>query len=457
MGESITQGAVPDHATLLWPEVESLAPDPDASSAASQVAGGVAPLNDHERLYRLLIVLVTVVGGLWRIGYLAIAKWSRHLMLNDSLYYSSQAWQNAHGHWFRTVLGDHPGAEHAPLTTVLLAPASLLANHEFWQRATNTVVGIAVIPLIALVARRIGGRRVAVIAAVLAAMYPNLWMNDSLIMSETISTLMVVLALWLVLRHRDRFDLRSALWCGAVVGLAALARSELLLLAPLFALIGARRYPWRAWAQRAAVLMIAAIVVIVPWIAYNAPRFDHLVLITTNEGGALRGANCDDVYHGPALGGWSVLCVIDTVDRPDEDASGRAVRLRREAVSYMRQHVGRVPVVVAARVLRSVDLYGLRDLVRFDVGEERARWASWAGIFMWWLLAPVAAIGWWQQRRRNGWILIAPVVGVVVTTIVFYGAHRLRSPAEPVVVVCAAVALAGWAPIRTVIDRRFAR
>ena len=194
-------------------------------------------------------------------------------MLNDSLYYSSQALQNAHGHWFRTVLGDHPGAEHAPLTSVLLAPASLLPNHEFWQRATNTLVGIAVIPLIALVASPNSAvAAFALIAAVIAAVYPNLWMNDSLIMSETISTLLAVAAvLWFALRHRDRFDWRSALWCGAVVGLCALALSELVVLAPLFALIGLRSHAFRVWLERAVVLLVAAVVVLVPWVAYNLP------------------------------------------------------------------------------------------------------------------------------------------------------------------------------------------
>lgn len=388
--------------------------------------------------------------------YLFVAKWNQTLMLNDSFYFSSQAWQNAHGNWFRDFLGNHPAAEHGPLTSVVLTPASLLGHHEFWQRATNTIVGIAVIPLVAMVARRIGGRRVGVIAAVLAAVYANLWMNDSLIMSETVSTLMLVLALWFALRHRDRFTLRSAAICGAVVGVAALGRSELLLLAPLYALIGARNQPLRIWSGRAVVLCVAAGAVLAPWVAYNIPRFDHVVLISTNEGGALRGANCDDTYSGQALGGWSLLCVVDNVDRPDEDASGRAIRLRHEAITYAGDHIARVPIVVAARVLRSADLYGLRDLVRFDVGEERARWASWTGIVSWWLLAPLAVVGWWRQRRTNGWILGAPVIGVAVTTVVFYGAHRLRSPMEPVVVICAAVALAGWQPLRTAIDARLA-
>ena len=409
----------------------------------------------REGRYRLLIVAITTVAAVWRFGYLVATKWNQQLLFNDSLYYSSQAYENAHGNWFRDFLGAHPGAEHAPLTSIILTPASLLSHHEFWQRATNTVVGIAVVPLIALLARRVAGRRVAVLAAGIAALYPNLWMNDSLVMAESVSTLLVIVALLVAVRYRERLDIRSAVMCGAVVGLAALARSELLILAPVFALLGVRQRGVRASWRAAAVLMITALGVIAPWVGYNVPRFDHLVLISTNEGGALRGANCDDTYSGPAQGGWSVLCVVDDIDRPGEDASGRAVRLRKEALSYMRHHLGQLPDVVGARLLRSVDLYGVNDLVRFDVGEERARWASWAGIVSFWMLAPWALIGWRRRPARTGLILGAPVVGVLATTVVFYGAHRLRTPMEPVVVICAAIALCRFSPIQRLIDRHF--
>ena len=73
-------------------------------------------------------------------------------------------------------------------------------------------------------------------AAAIAALYPNTWMSDSLIMSETIAMALVTAAILAALRHRDRYDLRSALLTGLVVGIAGLARSELLVLAPLFAL-----------------------------------------------------------------------------------------------------------------------------------------------------------------------------------------------------------------------------
>jgi membrane protein required for beta-lactamase induction len=49
-------------------------------------------------------------------------------------------------------------------------------------------------------------------------------------------------------------------------------------------------------------------------------------------------------------------------------------------------------------------------------------------------------------------VLAAPAVAVVVTTAAFYGLHRLRSPIEPVVVICAAMAIASLGPVRRRLD-----
>ena len=129
------------------------------------------------------------------------------------------------------------------------------------------------------------------------------------------------------------------------------------------------------------------------------------------------------------------------------------------AVDYVGDHLGRLPVVVAARLGRLVDVYGLRSLVALDRGEEKAEWAVWAGIVAWWLLA-VASIGGWvvlgrpgdgsPERNRARWWLVVAVGAVLVTTVVFYGAHRIRAPAEPVVVVLAAVGVvAAWDRVRS--------
>jgi hypothetical protein len=113
--------------------------------------------------------------------------------------------------------------------------------------------------------------------------------------------------------------------------------------------------------------------------------------------------------------------------------------------------------VVSARLLRTADLFGLHDLVAMDVADQRGRWQSWSGIVSWWLLVPFGAVGWWRMRRRTGLMLLAPVISVFATAAVFYGAHRLRAPIEPVVALCAAVAIATSRIGHQTIDRLMAR
>jgi len=406
---------------------------------------------DAEPLYRRLIAAITVTGALWRL-FMLISKWNTPLLFNDAFYYSVQAFENSRGHWYRQPFSTLPSAEHPPLTSLVLTPASLLSNPVAWQRATMTVLGIALIPLIAMVGRRVAGRRVGVLAAALAAVYANIWMSDSLVMSETLSLVLVTVALLAAIRLQNSWTLAAALLCGLAVGLAGNARSEVLLFAPLFALIGVRTRPLRAWAARAALVMLGAVVVVVPWVAYNLSRFDSAVYMSTNDGTTLLGANCPVTYGGPALGGWSLLCIDTSTEPAGEDAAARSARRRRLAVDYASAHKGRWPLVVSARLLRAADLYGLPDLVKLDTGEERPAWAVWTGIVSWWVLAPLAAVGWWRVRKRFGYLLAVPVINVLVVTVVFYGAHRLRSPMEPVVVVTAACAIVAIPPVRRAID-----
>ena len=116
-------------------------------------------------------------------------------------------------------------------------------------------------------------------------------------------------------------------------------------------------------------------------------------------------------------------------------------RQRREAISYARHHIGRIPNVAVKRVARSLDLYALGNLVHQDVGEDRERWASWAGIGSFWVLTPLAAFGAVRTRRRDRAVLLIPVLIALVTTLAIYGGHRIRSTAEPAIVILAAIGI----------------
>ena len=399
--------------------------------------------------------LAVAVGALWRVGVLVVDKWHRALLLNDSFYYSGQASQLARGVWFRELFVDQPGAEHGPLTAVIMAPVSWMGHAVPWQRTVTVACGIATIVVVAMLARDLAGRRACIIAAWIAALYPNLWMNDGLVMSESASTLFIALLLWRLLRVRPTASWRAVVAIGAVAGLAALARSELIVLVGLSAV-------W-LWAtdratsddptaegrtvsrslRRPALFVVGAGVVVLPWVAFNLSRFERPVYLTTNDGTTLMGTYCADAFYGPGTGTWSLNCITaDPEYRADEEPSVRSARQRTLALTYASDHLRRLPVVVAARVGGTLDLYGLSNAVHQDVGEERYRWASWAGIGCWWIMAPLAVVGLLRIRRSPRWLLLLPVIGVAFTTVVFYGGHRIRSPLEVTVVVAVAVVLA---------------
>jgi hypothetical protein len=250
--------------------------------------------------------------------------------------------------------------------------------------------------------------------------------------------LLIAAALLAALRLRDRPDARSAALLGGAVALAALTRSEALALLPLSAWPVALSRP-AGRLRLLAVATLAAALVIAPWTARNWIEFGRPVLISTNDGTLLAGANCALTYHGIDVGFWSIDCISE---RTIANEAAQEARWRSEGLAYARENAGRVPAVLAVRVLRTWDLYQPRRMVRFAEG----RWihADQAGIVVYFLLLPLAFAGGWLLRARRGelLVLLTPVALVLLLSLVGYGIPRFRAPAEIAIVVLAAVALA---------------
>jgi 4-amino-4-deoxy-L-arabinose transferase-like glycosyltransferase len=365
----------------------------------------------------------------------------RPLGMNDAAYYSEHAARLAQGTWFTDPETGFPAAEHGPLTSLVLAPVSWAHNPEDWQRLGTVVTGLATVVVLGLVGRRLAGPLAGVAAAGLAALYPNLWLNDGLIMAESVAAFCV--SSW-VLAGCVWHERRSAGWAaafGATAGAATLARSELAMLAAATVVI-VLVAEWRAHRRVAWAAAAGAALVVAPWVIPNLVRFEQPVVLSTNDGTTWRGAYCDLTYAGPALGSWELGCLAGDPEITQIEPTRRSDQWQSEGVAYARDHAGRLPVVVAARVGRAFDVFGLGYQVQEDVRDGRPRAGSWAGIVSFWILAPLAAAGIAGSRGVARWLLLAPVLTVAVTTVVFYGGHRIRSPLEPVIVLAAALAAA---------------
>jgi 4-amino-4-deoxy-L-arabinose transferase-like glycosyltransferase len=398
----------------------------------------------------LAIVLFALV---FRVAYVLGAK-PNDLLSGDQLYYSTQAQVLADGRGFEQPFrSGHPAADHPPLTALVLAPVSWGNDPIMRQRLLMAVLGAAVVGAIGLLGLRVVGRRAGLLAAALTAIYANFWINDALIMSETISAVCITLLLLTVYWYVDGPSPGRAALVGLLTGITALARAEMLLVVPLVLAptmllprFGAPRATAARWGHLGLAIGVT-LAALAPWTIFNFTRFEKPVLLSTNEGLALYGANCPDSYYGPNVAFWSINCALAFPLPGDPDQSQASAIFRRAGIDYARDHLGRLPTVVVLRELRGWSLWRVRQMAFYNTGEGREQWASWIGAVQLWLLAPVAVAGGVVLHRRRVRLLplVAMPVLVVIVTAIFYGIPRFRLPAEITIVVLAAAALdQGW-------------
>jgi 4-amino-4-deoxy-L-arabinose transferase-like glycosyltransferase len=115
----------------------------------------------------------------------------------------------------------------------LAVPSFIGLDTELAHLLWSCVLGAASVVLLGLLGRKIAGPRVGLIAAGLAAVYPNLWWHDGALMSETMAIFVSTVVMLLAYRFRAAPTTGRIVALGAACGLATLTRAELALLVPL--------------------------------------------------------------------------------------------------------------------------------------------------------------------------------------------------------------------------------
>ncbi|MBV9212155.1 MAG: glycosyltransferase family 39 protein [Actinobacteria bacterium] len=406
------------------------------------------------RSYRAQLSLVVVAGLAIRLLY--ALHYARRTPLNgDAETFQRIAQHLIDGHGFtlanvgRRAL--RATAEKPPLYPLLLAPVQGISRGWVSQQVLNSLLGAGTVGAIGVLARRVGGRTVGLVAASLAAVYPVFLATDGSLRSETLYGLAVTCLLIGAYAAWDRPG-RRLFALGALIGVAALVRAEALLFLPLLGVLLARRAP-RARALQAAVVCAGCLVAIAPWTIRNLLAFDRFVPISTNEASLVEGANCEGAYYGKGIGGWDPRCVHR---RPGNQADEATVE-RREGLRYARRHLGRLPVVMGVRVAKTWGFYRPdRQWHEEEFYEGRDYRTQVAGTVMYFSLFALAGAGLVILRRRAQtlFILLAPPIAVTVTSALGYGVIRFRQAAEVSLIVLAAITIAAGAGA---LGSRFAR
>jgi 4-amino-4-deoxy-L-arabinose transferase-like glycosyltransferase len=421
--------------------------------------GADDPVSDR-RKFGWAMAVVALGALALRVEYVLTARRNFHPG-GDAYFYHAGANLLADGRGFISpfyIPAHLAAADHPPLYLVYLSVGSLLgmrsvAAHLLW----SSVLGTGTVVLLGVLGRRVAGDTVGIIAAIMGALYPNLWAPDVGLLAETASMFFVTLAILLAFYYRDRPSWRRLALVGLACALGAMARAEVILLIPLLAFplaLATRDTPMRDRLVAFGAAVAAAAIVIAPWAAYNQTRFTHPVILSAGFGQLVAASNCDSTYYyGPLQGYFDEQCTIaadkragitSPVDESVEDAVAR-----RAAFDYIRGHLSKFPSVEGIRLLRIVGLYHPQQYIAMDnFLEGRSMWVSRWGTYSFYALALLSIAGSIAVRRARHvplWPMLTPIGVVLITVLVTYASTRFRTTAEPMLVVLAAVALhAAW-------------
>ena len=415
--------------------------------------------------------LLRIVAILWYRPTCTIGESGCYTLRGDAHYYHHQADLINKGHWFidpnEYIINGHiiDSAGDPPFYALYLAFWSRLGLDGVTDhRLVSTVAGFALIVSLGLLVRRLAGDLAGVIAAVLAAIHPLMWINDMMLMSEGLYQPLVVAVLWAGYAWIEKPTEKRIIVLGVVISLATLTRVEALTLFGFMVVPLVWWVPSIAWREKLRQIVlcgVAGLIVLSPWLIYNNLRFENPVALTSSPGTVWLQGSCDETWGGELMGYYSLNC-FDARDLRDEyeaelpgstligdnrvvyDESVRDAFNRKYAWEYTRDHWKRFGIVAVARMGRSLELFRPGQTLRLNYWlEARGEEPSTFGLGMYYALLPLTVIGgivlWRQSLRLTPLLAMWPAI--LFTSAITFGLIRYRVPIDIAMIAMSAVAI----------------
>jgi hypothetical protein len=350
----------------------------------------------------------------------------------------------------------HPSAYTQPLYGFFLVPLYWLLDRSWLTVGLAQILVAAVTALLVYeLGRRYVSPRAGLLAAGVSTLHPYLVWHDVHMNREILDQLLAVALALLTLALLRRASVASGVALGATAGVAVLGNVRLVLL-PLalagFVLFCAGR---RAFAP-AAALLVAAVLVVTPWVVRNRVSVGCVAL--TTDGRALWKANNPATLRTLESGRWidDVPAIPGAPPTPQDAGeiyrrTGRIVPTgecaqmrfyRRRAVDFVVDHPGEKAKLagVAARMLWQPSVTRTEGRPAAGGLVDTARvWVE-AGYMI--VLYLLGAIGLLVAPRRLAALALVLLGYVTLTAMVFAGETRYRVPWDFLIALSAGAALA---------------
>ncbi len=327
-------------------------------------------------------------------------------------------------------------------------------------KAVQAVLGAGTCVLVWGLARELFDRRVAALAGALAAAYGMLVFYGGTVMIVNLQVPLVVGLVWAVIRTLRHPSLPGWVLCGGLLGLSALARQTVLLLAPLLALwILFGQQGEHSFARRlahGATFAVTIFALILPFTIRNYVVGDDLVLLNSTGGANFYMGNqrqADGTWTLPSIGARHRVdnprAMRDAFERAAQDAVGHSLKPSQVSAYWLARGLDEIradPGRWLGLELRKLGLFWNAYEVWNNRSVEVSRRFSWVlrlPLVSFGAMVPFGLLGLILTARR--WRELFPVhatLGVyLASALLFFVLSRYRLPAVVLLIPFAAFAL----------------
>lgn len=393
-----------------------------------------------------------------RVAYAWLAIGPGATPSSDPATYDTVAWNLARGAGFSldAATGSYPTAFVPPVVPWITSLLYRVVGHRFFAAVLLQCLAGSLVPLLlAGLGGSLFGGPVGRTSGWLAAVHPLLVFFSGYLLTETLFTVTLLLALLLSTDWVRTPRSGRALGAGLAWGIATLTRPTALLLPLLIGVWGWRplglNLGSRGRARQLLMLMLGLGLVVAPWTLRNAITMRAFIPVTTGAGGALMVANNPATWEVPsARGGADSGTYRAALAGEFRGLNEVALDARARALTwtFMREHVREWPAVALAKLARFWRLTAegggtgawqrpgspLEALRRLD---PMLVWSALTLPFALWGLVRASMGGrrWFQSLPL--WV----IAYFSLIAMVFFGSLRMRVPVEPLVVLYVALGL----------------
>lgn len=305
-------------------------------------------------------------------------------------------------------------------------------------KIAQSLLGAAIIWLIARIATAAAGDRAGLVAAIIAAIYPPLVFMPAYALSETLYSAVALAAAWTldtaVRRYRStaRTSIGPMFIGGALVGIAILIRPAMVFFVPFAAI-----WLWRTRPILAVVCVVTAIACVAPWTIRNTRVYGRVVLVAS-EGGVTfwTGNNPLAVGDGDLAANPRLKEAELAFRRAHADLTPESLEplYYRDALQWIRSEPGAWMGLEARKLFFTIVPLGPSYRL------HSAKYFAASAIPYVALLGPAAAGAWLLRRRGRAptalWLM---ALSTVVAGLIFFPQERFRIPViDPALIVTAA-------------------